>query len=272
MLAHERHGEGAPLLLVHGIGHRRQGWYPVLDHLVEHREVILVDLPGHGESPAFASNGLAAQLYLNQVFDDFIGELGLGRPHVAGNSLGGLIALEAGFNGHASSVTCLSPAGFWEGDKDFRYINRLFRTMIAIGAVIDPAAPLLAKSALGRAAMFGWLAKHPGRITPEAAVGDLRNMLAARPAVDELLRQAYPLTEEVPAEVKVTIAWAETDHVLRNYQAERAKQIMPNAHHLTLQGCGHVPMTDDPRLVASVLLAGSSTALLPTINPIAQAG
>lgn len=271
MLAHERHGEGAPLLLVHGIGHRRQGWYPVLDHLVEHREVILVDLPGHGDSPAFSSDGLAAQVYLNHVFDDFIGELGLGRPHVAGNSLGGLIALEAGFNGHASSVTCLSPAGFWKDDKDFRYINRLFRTMIAIGAVIDPAAPLMAKSALGRAAMFGWLAKYPGRITPDAAVGDLRNMLSARPAVYELLSQAYPLTEEVPEEVKVTIAWAETDHVLRNYQAERAKAIMPNAHHLTLQGCGHVPMTDDPRLVASVLLAGSATPLLST-NPIAQAG
>ena len=51
MLAYERVGSGPPLVLLHGVGHRRQAWYPVLDRLTEHREVILVDLPGHGESP-----------------------------------------------------------------------------------------------------------------------------------------------------------------------------------------------------------------------------
>ena len=57
MLAHERIGSGEPLVLVHGIGHRRQAWYPVVDRLAEHREVILLDLPGHGESPALVPDG-----------------------------------------------------------------------------------------------------------------------------------------------------------------------------------------------------------------------
>ena len=50
-LAYERIGSGPPLVLLHGVGHRRQAWGAVLDRLTPHRDVILVDLPGHGESP-----------------------------------------------------------------------------------------------------------------------------------------------------------------------------------------------------------------------------
>jgi pimeloyl-ACP methyl ester carboxylesterase len=87
MLAYERVGTGEPLVLLHGLSHRRQGWYPVLDRLAEHREVILVDLPGHGESPDLGPGapGEVMRKELRLLFD----ELGLDRPHVAGNSLGG---------------------------------------------------------------------------------------------------------------------------------------------------------------------------------------
>ena len=57
MLAYERFGTGEPLVLVHGISHRRQAWYPVAEQLAEHREVILFDLPGHGESPELVNDG-----------------------------------------------------------------------------------------------------------------------------------------------------------------------------------------------------------------------
>ncbi|WP_344934496.1 alpha/beta fold hydrolase [Actinoplanes nipponensis] len=48
MLAHERRGSGPPLVLIHGIGSRRQVWEPVLGELARHREVIALDLPGFG--------------------------------------------------------------------------------------------------------------------------------------------------------------------------------------------------------------------------------
>ena len=64
MLAFERLGSGPPLLLVHGIGHRRQAWYPVRDQLaagdpaellwIVHEEPVLARAVGgkHGhESP-----------------------------------------------------------------------------------------------------------------------------------------------------------------------------------------------------------------------------
>ena len=74
MLACERHGSGEPLVLVHGVTHRRQTWYPVLDQLAEQREVILVDLPGHGQSDPFVTDGLPVEEALRRDFREFLAE------------------------------------------------------------------------------------------------------------------------------------------------------------------------------------------------------
>src|SRR5947209_16387288 len=121
MLAHERIGSGPPLVLLHGVGHRRQAWYPVVDELAGQREVVLVDLPGHGESDPFEPAGRPVVDALRDELVAFLHEQGLDRPHIAGNSLGGRIALEAGAIGLARSVTALSPAGFWRSAAAFGY-------------------------------------------------------------------------------------------------------------------------------------------------------
>lgn len=51
-VAYERTGSGEPLLLLHGIGHHRQAWDPVVSVLAVERDVTAVDLPGFGASPA----------------------------------------------------------------------------------------------------------------------------------------------------------------------------------------------------------------------------
>ncbi|HEY1966958.1 MAG TPA: alpha/beta hydrolase, partial [Pseudonocardia sp.] len=51
-----------------------------------------------------------------------------------------------------------------------------------------------------------------------------------------------------------TIAWGDHDRILPPRQAQRAARLLPAAHHLPLPGCGHVPMSDDPELVAKVIL------------------
>ena len=56
-LAYQRHGTGEPLVLLHGIGHRRQAWSAVAGLLAPVRQLILVDLPGHGQSPPIAPAG-----------------------------------------------------------------------------------------------------------------------------------------------------------------------------------------------------------------------
>lgn len=253
MLAYERHGSGSPIVLIHGIGHRRQGWDPIVPLLVEAgHEVLTVDLPGHGESPAYDAQGLSVQEYLHQVFEEVYAETGIEQPHVVGNSLGGLIALQGAMNGNAASVTCLSPAGFWKNDYDFLYVRGLFKVMITAGGLLAPLMPRLLKHTAGKALGFAWLVQHPGRIPTDHALGDLRNMLAARPAVAQLFRGAYRF--EGPLPVPATIAWSQHDKVLLPYQAKVAQQRLPEAFHTVIPGVGHVPMSDDPQAVARTIL------------------
>src|SRR5262245_48691853 len=92
-VSYARVGDGEPLVLLHGIGHHRQAWDPVVDILAAERDVIAVDLPGFGASPGLPE-GLAYDLpSTNAVLGALFETLGLDRPHVAGNSLGGLLAL-----------------------------------------------------------------------------------------------------------------------------------------------------------------------------------
>src|SRR5215213_2318896 len=109
-LAHVRRGSGPPLVLIHGIGSQWQMWQPVLDRLARERDVIAVDLPGFGDSPPLP--GTPSVEALAGAVAELLGELGIERPHAAGNSLGGGVALELGRRGDARSVCVLSPAGF----------------------------------------------------------------------------------------------------------------------------------------------------------------
>ncbi|HZZ97043.1 MAG TPA: alpha/beta fold hydrolase [Jatrophihabitantaceae bacterium] len=270
MLACERHGSGEPLVLVHGVTHRRQTWYPVLDLLTEHREVILVDLPGHGESPELVHDGRPVEDVLRDEFKAFLDDQGLDRPHVAGNSLGGRIALEAGANGHARSVTALSPAGFWRTDGAFAYTRRIFTSAAALVERLGPRAEHLAQNRAGRQLMYGALMSHPMRVSCDQALGDIRGFRYAIPALRRLLAAATPFTGEIPRGVPVTIAWAGRDLVLPPWQAEVARAMLPDAEHVTMRGAGHVPMSDDPKCVARILLRGS--APVASVAPLTLVG
>jgi pimeloyl-ACP methyl ester carboxylesterase len=267
VLAYERFGSGEPLVLIHGIGHRRQTWYPVVDRLAQEFDVIIPDLPGHGGSPALDAS-VPAKDGFRTAFEELFTGLGIERPHVAGNSLGGLIALELGEDDLARSVIALSPAGFWAGPRDFGYVRALFGSVLASARLLRPIAGPLARSVTGRMALMGWLYAHPQNVAPEMVLGDLDNMLRARPTVLRLLAQAYAFAPSGASEVPVTIAWAEHDRVLLPYQAGRARRILPHATHLWLDHCGHVPMPDDPELVAATLIAGARTAV-PAVTPAA---
>jgi pimeloyl-ACP methyl ester carboxylesterase len=258
VLAFERHGSGEPLVLVHGISHRRQVWYPVLDQLAEQREVILVDLPGHGQSPPFVPGTRPVVEALRAEFRQFLAEQELDRPHIAGNSLGGRVALEAGAAGDARSVTALSPAGFWRRDASFAYTRRLFISAAKLSERIGPRAAVLANTRVGRTVLYGLLTSHPARITSEHALGDVVAFEYARPAMHLLLGAASQFQHVIDSSVPVTIAWAGRDLVLPPWQANVAKKALPNAIHVGMRGVGHVPMFDDPGLVAEVLLQGSA--------------
>lgn len=81
-LSYARVGTGEPLLLLHGIGHHRQAWDPVVHLLAAERDVIAVDLPGFGESPALPE-GLTHDLEtVVPALGALCEALEIERPHV----------------------------------------------------------------------------------------------------------------------------------------------------------------------------------------------
>lgn len=259
-LAYERYGSGPPLVLLHGVGHRRQAWGAVLGRLTPHRDVIMVDLPGHGESPPLTLAGRPVLDAMLAEVTRLLDELGLDRPHVAGNSLGGRLALEAGVRGRAATVTALSPAGFWRNRGEIAYDRTVFKIMELAGARTQRFAPALVRSTAGRAILYGAIVSRPSRLTPQQALGDATAFLAATDALHVILAGMTNFTGAMPAGVPVMIAWGTRDRLLFPGQARVAKAYLPQALLVPLPGCGHVPMTDDPPLVADVLLRGSGRA------------
>ncbi|MFF0790358.1 alpha/beta fold hydrolase [Streptomyces spiralis] len=256
-LSYARVGSGEPLLLLHGIGHHRQAWDPVVHLLAAERDVINVDLPGFGASPALPE-GLRHDLpTMNAALGALFEALEVDRPHVAGNSLGGLLALELGREKLVRSVTALSPAGFWT-QAERRYAFGVLQAMRAVARRTPlPVVEQLARTAAGRTVLTSTIYARPGRRSPEAVVAETL-ALAQATGFEQTLRAGVDVrfTDDVPG-VPVTVAWGTKDRLLVRRQGVRAKQMIPRARLVRLPGCGHVPMNDDPALVARVLLDGS---------------
>ena len=107
MITGLRRGSGRPLVLLHTLGTDHRMWDPVLDRLAAERDVLALDLPGFGGSPPRRRRGSPAALAPRSR--GLLAARGIERPHVAGNSLGGWVALEMAAAGRAASVTAIAP-------------------------------------------------------------------------------------------------------------------------------------------------------------------
>jgi pimeloyl-ACP methyl ester carboxylesterase len=247
-VAYDRIGTGPPLLLVHGLGMCKEVWRPVLPALAREREVVAVDLPGFGASPP----GPGTVEGLAEALAELAAGLGLERPHVAGNSLGGGVALTMGAMGAARSVCALSPIGFVAG-REAAYGRAVLASTRVIAERLAPRAAALCRSAVLRTLLSSHAAARPWRIPAEDAAHWMR-VYAQAPAFWELLESLDGWRARVPT-CPTTVAWGERDRLLIfSRQAPRAQRLLPRARHVVLRGCGHVPMWDDPEQVARVLL------------------
>ena len=140
------------------------------------------------------------------------------------------------------------------------YARTIFNVMQAAGRQLQPVSAALLPSTAGRRLLYGAIVNRPSLLTPEQASVDLEAFLAARDAVSIVLSGMDQFTAQLPAGMPLTIAWGSKDRLLSRRQALVAKAVLPTAQFVLLPGCGHVPMTDDPELVAGVLLRGSGAA------------
>jgi pimeloyl-ACP methyl ester carboxylesterase len=257
-LNHVRRGAGPPLLLVHGTGSFLHLWDPVLDRLAASREVIAIDLPGFGGSPSLAAGTRSTAPELARAVAAFMDVIGLETAHVAGNSLGGWVALELARRGRARSVTGLSTAGFWT-EAEGRWCRGNILAASAMIAALRPGLPVINRSAVARRALNGVFLARADRMPAEALTAAQLNLADSPgllPTVREALTERFYGGDEI--RVPVTVAWGERDRLLFPRQADRAVEEIPGARKVVLAGCGHAPTWDDPERVARVLLEGSA--------------
>jgi pimeloyl-ACP methyl ester carboxylesterase len=255
-LAYDRAGTGPALVLLHPLGADRQVWRPVLEYLTPVRDCIAVDLPGFGDSEPIPRGEPADPAALARAIAGFLQAEGIERPHVAGNSLGGWVALELALAGHAASVTAIAPAGLWRNPLPPKpeVARRLSR-------LAGPALPAVLHSAAGRRAVLLGTMTHPERMPPDDALALVRAYARAPgfTAVNRAMR-AGTFTRLADIEVPVAIVWPQYDRVVT-----RVNDLPPGVEVRELPGCGHIPMWDDPRGVAEALIAGSGAQ--PALGP-----
>ncbi|GAC70168.1 alpha/beta fold hydrolase [Gordonia soli] len=254
-LSYEIVGDGPTLVLLHGVVHRREAWDPVLAELSRHRRVVTVDLPGHGRSPAMPEGDDPLQLGM-EILREFLDEISDGGPiHVAGNSLGGWFALELAATGAVASATALSPAGFFVNSLDQRRAVTTFLFLRRAARLMGRHRDQILDTKIGRTIALAVFFAKPWLIDAEVAKIDSRSLLTNE-IIDRGLQADFGFTTP-PADARVTVAWGGRDLVLPAYEARMVHRVFPQATVRVYPGVGHVPMTDDPELVAAILLDGS---------------
>jgi pimeloyl-ACP methyl ester carboxylesterase len=252
-------GTGPPLVLLHGAGDNARDWSYVLPLLGRSHLVLAPDLPGYSPGSAPASDYSPARLV--HFVTRFMDAVGLDRAALAGNSLGGLVALQLALS-HPERVVALclvDSAGLGRAVNPALIAQRLpgvGELAIAMGR----RRPGAALRALARAVLlFGrpwrtprsWLveqyraARQPGFL--EATVASLRAVLGPLGQRQVLVRQLGRLP------MPTLIIWGTADWVIPLAHGRRAARRLPAGRLVQLSRCGHAPQVECPAGVAEAL-------------------
>lgn len=250
---HTRSGRGKPLLLIHGLGGSHRSWDPVLIPLAKAREVIALDLPGHGQSPAEADSGTFAGLA--RSVEDWLAEENLEGIDMVGSSMGARLVLEMARRGLAGAVVALDPGGFWQG-WERTFFRTTITASIAVVRAMEPMLPAITKNIAGRTALMLQLSAKPWALHPSLVVNELRSF-ADTSTFGSLVKDLAtgPMQEGAAAtNAPVVIGWGRKDRLCLPMQASRAMNAFPKAKMHWFAQSGHFPMWDQPTETVAVIL------------------
>jgi pimeloyl-ACP methyl ester carboxylesterase len=262
-LAFTRSGSGAPLVLLHALGLSSRAWDPVLPALASRFDVIAVDLPGFGDSAPLYGQAEVPPAKLAESVADLLDDLGVTAPHLAGNSLGGWVALELAARRPVASITLCSPAGLWRRNTPL-YDRVSLRASRWLARRATASLSRLVNYRLGRILVLGQTHGRPTRLTAgyaRAAVESLGRCPGFEAALAGTARRRYLATTPITA--PVTVAFGSRDLLLR-HPARRLDQLPPHTQAEVLPGCGHVPIADDPAAVAALITRTAARAVQNT--------
>ncbi len=247
------------IILLHGFGSSIETWEPWADALSKNYRVIRFDLPGFGLTGPDPSGDYSDERTIN-ITAALIDRLGISRPTLAGNSLGGRIAwrFAAQDPARVGGLILISPDGF--ASPGFAYGKA-------------PAVPLMLRLLpytmprfllrMNLAAAYA----NPRNLTAAAltryrdmmlAQGDRGAMLARMSQT--VLPEPEPLLRRIQA--PTLILWGEQDKMIPFSNAADYVRDIPHATLVALPGLGHVPFEEAPNeslkpVVAFLLIVNS---------------
>ncbi len=267
-------GEGAALVFLHGWSDSADTWRPLMAELGRRgRGAIALDMPGFGQADRLDRD----EPVLPQL-DRFIAAAvrreseRAGRPVVvAGNSLGGLVAMRGAENPDLplAGIAPIAPAGLdmagWfgvvEGAPLVRYV---------LGAPI-PLPEVVLREAVGRT--YRTLAFARPRDVDPAVVSSFTRHVRSRRDVVRVLATGRRLLAELREPFRleriacpVLLIWGDQDRMVFASGADRVLREAPDARLEVIEHCGHCPQIEATERVADLLEEFPPDPATPTRN------
>jgi len=226
-------GEGPRVVLVHGFTQTGATWAPIAEDLAADHQVVLVDLPGHGESAGVRADLVAAAV--------LVGESG-GRAVYAGYSLGARIALHLALTRpHLVRGLVVQSGTAGIVDAAERAARRLADEVLAEEIERDGVELFLERWL--RQAMFASL-------TPDAAALDQRRTNTAAGLASSLRLMGTGTQEPLwgrlgELSMPVLVRWGGDDRKYAELGRRMARGIR-GAEHEEVAGHGHAAHLEDP--------------------------
>jgi pimeloyl-ACP methyl ester carboxylesterase len=258
-LACHRTGAGEPLVLLHGVGESAVGWQPIHQALSDRFDVIAFDLPGFGHSPTLPPGTAPTAAALADAIEGELDRLGVARFHVAGYSLGARVALELATRGRTLSVIAIAPDGLGTPLERVHQAAALLSGR-TLARLLAPITTPLAATGAGRSLFFAMERSRPWQLPADDA-GQLLLDFAQAPGYLQTVQAAM---FDVPTRLeRITcpvLLLQGTADPLASMQSPRFLAFVRHAQLQWLPGLSHVPISDDPQLVASLMLRFLKTA------------
>lgn len=255
-------GAGRPLVLLHGGGASASTWLPVFDQLAAHRRVIAFDVPGFGETPVPPDAEFSMEWVVGQLAVE-LARLGIDGPvDLAGNSMGGLIALEAAKRGMARSVVGIAPGGLWKHRMPL-VLRSQFAIMSAGVEILRhrQVMAVLQKLPRARTALLWMGVGRPEALDWSDVEDIIRYLYISKPTLGVVLdigRRGYAFENGRDLDIPITVAFGTKDRMLRPRGYRCPDELPLHTRWVSLPGCGHMPMWDDPELIARTILDGTA--------------
>jgi pimeloyl-ACP methyl ester carboxylesterase len=243
------------LVLVHGLGSAGTIWKSLIPKLLPDFSVITVDLPGHGDSPIHDSENVDPQSLASAIVREVESTLSYSEMHVAGNSLGGWIALEMGAVApeKVKSVTALAPAGLWHRVPTSKLPPSFFdaRLLAKVSQYFMRLAynlPLL--KAIGYKKIT-----HLWRELSFESCRDSVLAMANSKGYMPLWRgiRGRKFESKIPEKVNVSIVFGDYDLTLPEEIAQEKSVAPPHSNWVVVDNCAHVIMWNYPDLTVDFI-------------------